>query len=373
VVHMALPGSIEGYYQEIGRAGRDGQPARALLLYGWVDRKIHESFLERDYPPAADLAQLLDNVPDAGIAREELAKVSPLDEETTETALGKLYTHGGVKVDSEDVVRRGEKEWRKTYEAIRKYRLQQLDEVLEFAQSGDCRMARLVRYFGDVRDAGECGQCDACRPQSCVGKRFRPLTGRERAFAERILDELRRYQGLSTGNLYKNAFPASELDRRAFERLLDALARAKAVALTEDAFDKDGETIRFRRAKLGSVGARALQGDAILLEDVGESAAAAAAGPGVKIRRKAKAEPKLALTPQESSLLDQNLVDKLKAWRKVRAKAQGVPAFVVMSDRLLLAVAARRPATLEELARLKGAGKRFVEKNGPALLAVLRD
>jgi ATP-dependent DNA helicase RecQ len=201
-----------------------------------------------------------------------------------------------------------------------------------------------------------------------VGKRFRPLTGRERAFAERILAELRRYQGLSTGNLYKNAFPASELDRRAFERLLDALARAKAVALSEDAFDKDGETIRFRRAKLGSVGTRALDGDAILLEDAGESVAAAA-GPSVKIRR--KGETRLALTPQDPSLLDQKLVDKLKAWRKVRAKAQGVPAFVVMSDRLLLAVAARRPATLEELARLKGAGKRFVEKNGAALLALL--
>src|SRR5262249_55246490 len=50
VVHYNLPGSIEAYYQEAGRAGRDGRPARCLLLFGGGDRNIHEFFIESSYP-----------------------------------------------------------------------------------------------------------------------------------------------------------------------------------------------------------------------------------------------------------------------------------------------------------------------------------
>ncbi|MBA3914798.1 MAG: hypothetical protein H0X25_13320 [Acidobacteriales bacterium] len=58
VVHTALPGSIEAYYQEIGRAGRDGKPSRALLMHSYADRHTHDFFLERDYPDPAILAAL---------------------------------------------------------------------------------------------------------------------------------------------------------------------------------------------------------------------------------------------------------------------------------------------------------------------------
>jgi ATP-dependent DNA helicase RecQ len=58
IVHTALPASVEAFYQEIGRAGRDGLPSRSILLHSYADRMIHESFLERDYPPASDLARV---------------------------------------------------------------------------------------------------------------------------------------------------------------------------------------------------------------------------------------------------------------------------------------------------------------------------
>src|SRR6185312_12450616 len=64
VVHAALPASVEGFYQEIGRAGRDGLPSRSVLLHGFADRRLQEFFLEKNYPPTTDLERVARLLPE---------------------------------------------------------------------------------------------------------------------------------------------------------------------------------------------------------------------------------------------------------------------------------------------------------------------
>jgi DNA topoisomerase-3 len=257
VIHTALPGSVEAYYQEIGRAGRDGKPSRAILLHSYFDRRTHDFFLERDYPDPALIGRLFDALAAEFEPKDELAarlRKDPelSDPEVLDRVLQKLFVHHGAIGDAADRVRKGHPGWRAPYLAQRTHKRAELELMARFAETRGCRMVALVRHFGDQEDSGEpCGLCDACAPAKCYVRRFRLATPGEQRAMQKILDALGERDSYAVGRLYRDEFEGTEVDRDAFEGLIGALVRARFVVLEQDEFEKDGETIRYERASLG--------------------------------------------------------------------------------------------------------------------------
>ena len=371
VLHLALPGSVEAYYQEIGRAGRDGLPSRAVLMHHFVDRKTHEFFLERDYPDEAvlkKLARALNEVPQDAETVRRKARISMDD---FEKALEKLWIHGGVKGVTEDQLTKGHDDWPRPYAEQRRLREEQLALAARFAESHRCRMVSLVRHFGDQADAGKpCGTCDVCAPASCIGASFEAPTASEVTVLSELLARLRTAPGQASGRLCRELLGEAPEARPRFERLLSGLVRAGQVRVEDDVFEKDGRRIQFHRLYL--VGRGTLENVRLPAELPPVESAGQARASSKKARRRGRRESRQPAVELPESGQNAVLVSKLRAWRLEEAKRRRVPAFRVLTNRALVAVADARPQTLQALHGLAGLGPKVVKDFGAQLIALCR-
>jgi superfamily II DNA helicase RecQ len=290
-----------------------------------------------------------------------------MEEDAFDKALEKLWIHGGAVLDYAENVTRGHDRWRETYVAQGNRKQQQLDLMLRFAESNECRMAALVRHFGDFAGARHpCGICDFCAPAECAGQRFRTATADEQATAHAVMATLRR-GGKSTGRLHTELHPDGRVTRDAFEELLGAMARAGLVRLTGEVFEKDGRSIPYRKASLLDD----RESFEILMKLDVEPVTK-----GRKRKKKVAASGKrkrVGKTPAAVAVPHAGVETALRNWRLAEAKRHGVPAFRIFSDRALQAMAATRPGTAAELLAIPGIGISTVEKYGAQLYRLLHE
>ncbi len=373
VIHTAMPATLEAFYQEIGRAGRDGKPSRTVLMYSWADRRLLEFFLERDYPSAETLRDILRRLPANGLRKDELRESLRMDAESFERALEKLAVHGGVGVDYSDHVTAGDGDWGEAYAAQVARRQAQIDQVMQYADASQCRMAALVRHFGDREDGRRpCGKCDFCSPERCIAQQFRAPTSAEQQAMAAALKALRVGQSVSTGQLHKQLFPREQMGRNEFESLLAVLAGAGLVSIEEAVFEKEGRSINYRKVSL-SADAEDLEEGLLARLMVKDGLTVPLMKAGLKKRVSGSAaESPSETVPEQGELTGRagELWEKLRAWRLDEAKKLGVRAFHILGNKTMRAVAIEEPRNLNELLAVSGIGPAKAEKFGDAICRV---
>ncbi|MCU0854193.1 MAG: DNA helicase RecQ [Rhodobacteraceae bacterium] len=291
VAHADLPKSIEAYYQEIGRGGRDGAPAETLTLYGADDLRFRRTQIDESPAPperrAADHARL--------------------------------------------------------------------NALVGLAEATGCRRTALLGYFGE--EAASCGNCDLCdRPAEVFDA--------TEAVRKALSAALRTGESFGAGHLID---------------VLTGTVTDKVAQRGHDGLPTFGVGREFARREWQAI-FRQIMGRDLLRPDPERHGAlrmTEAARPilrgeeTIMLRRDtmtAKDRPAAKALVSEDAA---PLLSALKAKRRALAEAQGVPAYVIFTDRTLIEMAETRPHTLDEFARIGGVGAAKLERYGAAFLAVI--
>lgn len=294
VVHFNMPKNVECYYQEIGRAGRDGMPSDTLMFYSYADVAMLTHFVEES---------------------------------------------GQLEINKE-----------------------KLQRMQEYAEASVCRRRMLLSYFNERFDH-DCGNCDVCKnpPErfdgtvycqmaiSAIARTNQQITfdllidvlrgSRRSVVLEKGYDKIKTFgAGAGLSHIMWSGYLLQMLQMGLFEI---AYNENRHLKITEYGWDVVRGNIPVQMSR-------------IVFKDR-------------KLKTVGRTErEKVVLTP------DQQLMNELKAIRQIIATKEGVPAYIVFSDKVLNELVERKPVTLPEFAEIPGIGEKKVVRYGKQFVGALR-
>jgi ATP-dependent DNA helicase RecQ len=342
VVHYNVPGTIEAYYQEAGRAGRDGQTSRCVLLFSYQDRYTQEF--------------LIDKI--------------------------------GSETDNPDPT---------VIEDLKQHARRKLELVLKYAQTHRCRRQMILDYFGDASSEVRDCQCDVCSrgkdvsTLSAAGAGAAVLPDEVVILVRQLLSAIARLRGRFGVGVVAEVLAGTggeKAQRWGFEQLsvyglLRAHSVKRIVAMLHRLMEaglarqRDPDGVRFRPViELTAAGVAVMKGEQLppagLIDLVPrrgtDGAPSEARSGGTRRVEPVLDETVTALSPEASDRFD-----RLRAVRLQLAREKQLPPYVICHDKTLKLIAHFAPSDLESLEQVKGMGPHKVRMYGKALLGALRE
>ena len=415
VVHFNLPRTIEAYYQEAGRAGRDGEAAECVVLFSFADVKIQEFLLEQSYPDRSYIEdiyaqlvalsrrhtevpwrQLLPYRSHGSSAMMLDATVKILEragyveriaqygstEEAAANSMIRLITQP-VAVSQLDI----------DYEALqrrKRHESQKLRQVIRYVNTRRCRRHHILSYFGEPWTLPNCGACDRCLDtEEAASRPQREPDEAEWVLIQKILSCIARMQGrygrakvvqvlmgsrakdirdshlarLSTYGILKGT--AKEV----IERYLEALLHAECVDVVGEDYPK------LELTRLGGAVMRRQQ--IVHLPFDVRSATAAPPSSVPKLTPTVVQAAGMGLPQRTSAEMptepDADLFERLRAQRTALARAESVPPYTVFHDSTLRELAIWQPTDRQSLLQIRGIGPAKADKYGDIFLDLIRE